>query len=135
MLTVNALHGHFEEFGVSLRKDRLMSASQRRSASIRVRRCLRWFSIQERFSEFGLGHTELYSRVRANMWPHKYPTSSLQVRNLIRSPEGERTRAKILQNRGLKDRTNLAKEYVQPALAAGLIKMTVPDKPRSSKQK
>ena len=94
-----------------------------------------WFSIQERFSEVGLGHTEHYSRVRANMRPWKSPTSPLQVRNLIRSPEGERTRAKILQNRGLKDRTNFAKEYVQPALAAGLIEMTIPDKPRSSKQK
>lgn len=31
------------------------------------------------------------------------------------------------------DRTNLAKEYVQPALAAGLIVMTIPDKPRSRK--
>ncbi len=69
------------------------------------------------------------------MRPHKYPTSPLQVRNLIRSPEGERTQAKILQNRGLKDRTNLAKEYVQPPLVAGLIEITVPDKPRSNKQK
>ena len=46
-----------------------------------------------------------------------------------------RPRAEILQSLGLKDRTNLAKEYVQPALAAGLIEMTIPDKPRSSKQK
>lgn len=67
--------------------------------------------------------------------PDKYPASTLQVRNLIRSLDGERTRAEILQILGLKDRTNLTKEYVQPALAAGLIEMTIPDKPRSSKQK
>ncbi len=69
------------------------------------------------------------------MRPLKYPTSTLQVRNLIRSLDGERTRAEILQLLGLKDRTNLAKEYVQPALTAGLIEMTIPDKPRSSKQR
>ena len=71
--------------------------------------------------------------------PDKYPTSTrqvtLQVRNLIRCLDGERTRSEILQSLGLKDRTNLAKEYVQPALAEGLIEMTIPDKPRSSKQK
>lgn len=69
------------------------------------------------------------------MRPLKYPTSTLQVRNLIRSLDGERTRAEILQLLGLKDRTNLAKEYVQPALTAGLIEMTILDKPRSSKQR
>ena len=73
------------------------------------------------------------------MPPDKYPTSTLQatpqVRNLIRSLDGERARSEILQSLGLKDRTNLAKEYVQPALAEGLIEMTIPDKPRSSKQK
>lgn len=58
MLTVNALHGYFEEFGESLRKDRLMSTSRRQSASIRVRGCLKWFSIQERFSGVGLDYSE-----------------------------------------------------------------------------
>ena len=67
--------------------------------------------------------------------PDKYPASTLQVRNLIRFLDGERTRAEILHLLGLKDRTNLAKEYVQPALTAGLIEMTIPDKPRSSKQR
>lgn len=67
--------------------------------------------------------------------PDKYPASTLQVRNLIRSLDDERTRAEILQSLRLKDRTNLAKEYIQPALAAGLIEMTIPDKPRSNKQK
>ena len=37
--------------------------------------------------------------------PDKYPASTLQVRNLIRSLDGERTRAEILQSLGLKDRT------------------------------
>ena len=70
-----------------------------------------------------------------DMSPSSTPQVTLQVRSLIRSLDGERTRAEILQSLGLKDRTNLAKEYVQPALAEGLIEMTIPDKPTSSKQK
>ncbi len=70
-----------------------------------------------------------------DMSPSSTTQVTLQVRSLIRSLDGERTRAEILQSLGLKDRTNLAKEYVQPALAEGLIEMTIPDRPRSSKQK
>jgi hypothetical protein len=36
---------------------------------------------------------------------------------------------------GLKGQANFKDRYTQPALAAGLIEMTVPDKPRSSKQR
>ena len=36
---------------------------------------------------------------------------------------------------GLKDRMHFARDYLQPALNACLIEMTIPDKPRSSKQR
>ena len=36
---------------------------------------------------------------------------------------------------GLSDRKSFRERYLQPALADGLIEMTIPDKPRSSKQK
>ena len=36
---------------------------------------------------------------------------------------------------GLKDTEHFRKSYIQPALEAGLIEMTIPDKPRSKKQK
>ena len=36
---------------------------------------------------------------------------------------------------GLKDAEHFRKAYLQPALAAGLIEMTVPDKPQSRSQK
>ena len=71
----------------------------------------------------------------ATQMPDKSPASSLQVRNLIHSLNGERTRAEILQSLGFKGRSNLAKEYIQPTLASGLIEMTIPDKLHSSKQK
>jgi ATP-dependent DNA helicase RecG len=42
----------------------------------------------------------------------------------------------VLQNAAqLHDREHFAKEHLQPLLTAGLIEMTIPDKPRSSKQK
>ena len=67
--------------------------------------------------------------------PRKYPASTPQVTELIRSLEGERTRSEILDSLKLKDRNNLAKRYVQPALTEGLIEMTIPDKPHSTKQR
>ena len=36
---------------------------------------------------------------------------------------------------GLRDRKSFRELYLRPALADGLIEMTIPDKPRSSKQK
>ena len=67
--------------------------------------------------------------------PHKYPTSTMQVRKLLRVLDGERSRAEILARLELKDRVNLMTEYLRPALVAGFVEMTIPDKPRSSKQK
>jgi len=36
---------------------------------------------------------------------------------------------------GLKDRMHFTNDYLRPALDAGLVEMTIPDKPRSSKQR
>jgi ATP-dependent DNA helicase RecG len=43
--------------------------------------------------------------------------------------------AEILQHLGLKDRINLARNYLTPALKARLIERTIPDKPQSRSQK
>jgi ATP-dependent DNA helicase RecG len=48
---------------------------------------------------------------------------------------GEQTRTELMANPGLKDRMHFANECLQPAVDAGLIEMTIPDKPQSSKQK
>lgn len=48
---------------------------------------------------------------------------------------GERTRQQLKEALGLKDDEHFRKAYLLPALEAGLIEMTIPDKPRSSKQK
>ncbi len=43
--------------------------------------------------------------------------------------------ADIRQQLGLKDRIHLRQHYIDPALAAGLLEMTIPDKPKSRLQK
>ncbi|MEY6432911.1 Fic family protein [Thioalkalicoccus limnaeus] len=48
---------------------------------------------------------------------------------------GEMTRQQIKEALGLKDDEHFRKAYLLPALDAGLIEMTITDKPRSSKQK
>jgi len=45
------------------------------------------------------------------------------------------SRAELQHSLGLSDREHFSKEYLQPALTSGLVEMTIPDKPRSSKQK
>ncbi|MCG2660280.1 MAG: hypothetical protein L6437_08555 [Kiritimatiellae bacterium] len=48
---------------------------------------------------------------------------------------GEMGNADIRKHFGLRDRTHIRKHYVDPALAGGLIEMTIPSKPNSRLQK
>ncbi|MCL5059767.1 MAG: transcriptional regulator, partial [Candidatus Thermoplasmatota archaeon] len=63
------------------------------------------------------------------------PQVTPQVHKLLAGIRGDLTRAEIMEGLGLKDRMHFAKDYLQPALDSGLIEMTIPDKPQSSKQK
>ena len=45
------------------------------------------------------------------------------------------TRQRLQEALGLKHENHCRKAYLIPALRAGLIEMTIPDKPRSSKQR
>ena len=44
------------------------------------------------------------------------------------------SRAELMDALGLRDRRHFARAYLQPCLDAGLIEMTLPDKPRSRTQ-
>ncbi len=66
--------------------------------------------------------------------PEVAPEVAPEVRLLL-VLVGEMTRQQLQQALGLKDDEHFRKAYLQPALDAGLIEMTIPDKPRSSKQK
>ena len=54
---------------------------------------------------------------------------------LLRAMSGEITRQRIQEALGLKHEDHFRHAYLLPALRAGLIEMTIPDKPRSSKQR
>jgi hypothetical protein len=54
---------------------------------------------------------------------------------LLRALVGEMSRQALRQALGLKNDEHFRKTYLLPALEAGLIEMTIPDKPRSSKQR
>jgi ATP-dependent DNA helicase RecG len=41
----------------------------------------------------------------------------------------------IMEHLGISDRKHLRDAYIHPAIGAGLLAMTLPDKPNSSKQK
>ncbi len=58
-----------------------------------------------------------------------------EVRLLPYSYEGEISKQELKKVFGLKDDEHFRKTYLLPALDAGLIEMTIPEKPRSSKQR
>ncbi|MFO7604930.1 MAG: Fic family protein [Desulfurivibrionaceae bacterium] len=66
--------------------------------------------------------------------PEVAPEVTPEVR-LLSVLTSEMTRQQLKGALGLKDDEHFRKAYLLPALNAGLIEMTIPDKPRSSKQK
>ena len=58
-----------------------------------------------------------------------------QVERLLRSCDGECSRGELQAKLGLRHRDHFNDAYLRPALDAGLIEMTIPEKPRSSHQR
>ena len=64
------------------------------------------------------------------------PEVTGEVRRLLQVLErSPLTRSEAQENLGLKSQSNFRGRYLEPALKVGLIEMTIPEKPRSSKQK
>ena len=57
------------------------------------------------------------------------------VEQLVAVLTGEKSRASIQAGLELKDRPHFIETYLKPALEAGLIEMTLPDKPTSRHQR
>lgn len=66
------------------------------------------------------------------VWERK---TTVQVRELVRVLDRDRSRVEILRGLGLRNRSNLVVNYLRPALDAGLVEMTIPDKPTSGRQR
>ena len=58
-----------------------------------------------------------------------------QVGELVLALQGEMSREALQTTLGLQDRKSFRERYLRPALADGLIEMTIPDKPNSRLQK
>lgn len=58
-----------------------------------------------------------------------------QVNELLKVFRGIHSRSELQEMLGLSDRENFRKNYLQPAVEAGLVALTIPDKPTSRNQK
>ena len=67
--------------------------------------------------------------------PQDYPQVTPQVKDLLAALQGEMSCTELMAALGLSDRKSFRKCYLQPALQAGVIEMTIPDKPTSRFQK
>ncbi|MCD4698870.1 MAG: hypothetical protein K8S16_21775 [Bacteroidales bacterium] len=63
------------------------------------------------------------------------PEVTPEVIKMLRIIEGEMMRSEIMAKLGLKDEKHFREYYQQVCIELGLIEMTIPNKPRSSKQK
>ena len=67
--------------------------------------------------------------------PQVNPQVTPQVQKLLAVCEGALSREELQARTGIGDREHFRTQYLRPAIDLGLIEMTIPDKPRSSKQK
>jgi len=67
--------------------------------------------------------------------PQVAPQVTPQVASLLKAIQAEMNRETIQSALGLHDRKSFRERYLKPALAEGLIEMTLPDKPNSRLQK
>lgn len=67
--------------------------------------------------------------------PQVAPQVTPQVKRLMEVLDGEMSREELQNALGLQDRKSFRERYLKPALADGLIEMTMPEKPNSRLQK
>lgn len=67
--------------------------------------------------------------------PQVTPQVTPQVGRLLQALQGEMGREALQATLGLQDRKSFRERYLQPALAAGLIEMSLPNKPNSRLQR
>jgi len=63
------------------------------------------------------------------------PQVTPQVAEILKAAVSPCTRAELQQAAGLKDREHFRKAYLEPLLEAVWLEMTIPEKPRSSRQR
>jgi hypothetical protein len=77
--------------------------------------------------------TTMHDAIHDSM--HDAIHDSIQITKLLQILRGEMSREEILSKLELKNRDNLRRVYLKPALESGFIELTLPGKLRSKKQK
>jgi len=68
--------------------------------------------------------------------PRKYPIDTPQVVAILKAAaSGEKNREELQTAAKIKDREHFRKRYLEVLIALELLERTIPDKPRSSKQR
>jgi len=86
------------------------------------------------FIEFMLGMILEAVRDINALTPQVAPQVAPQVKRLVKLLLNEKSRDELQGELGLKDRKSFQSLYLKPALEAGLVEMTIPDKPSSRNQ-
>lgn len=73
--------------------------------------------------------------VTPHVTPHGVPHVTPHVKRLLKVAKGEMSRAELMDALAIKDRVHFMDAYLRPALAAGVVEMTIPDKPKSVHQR
>lgn len=81
------------------------------------------------------GKLALDRGVTEHVTAHVAEHVTAQVLQLLRACRGEQSRADLMDAVGLTHREHFREAYLVPALAVGYLEMTIPDKPKSSRQK
>ncbi|MFO7906114.1 MAG: ATP-binding protein [Planctomycetota bacterium] len=103
-----------------------------------IEECERWGVKPPSFGEQGGTVMVTFRAVVAptpEVAPEVTPEATPQVLAILAAAERPSTRSELQQAAGLKDREHFRVAHLEPLLAARWLEMTIPDKPRSPKQR
>ena len=81
------------------------------------------------------GTEQVTGHVTEQVTAHVAEHVTEQVVQVLQACKGEQSRAELMSALGLVHREHFRESHLLPALAAGYLEMTIPDKPKSSRQK
>ncbi len=99
-----------------------------------IEECERWGAEPPTFEE-RTGSLVVTFRATMRAAPQVTQQVTQQVLAVLAAAEKAGTRADLQRAAGLKDREHFRRAYLESLLTAGWLAMTIPDKPRSSKQR
>jgi ATP-dependent DNA helicase RecG len=92
------------------------------------------FTVNGFFTATFWPNIEIARKITSQVTPQVTPQATPQVVAVLEAAQTARNREELQRAVGLRDREHFRKTYLEPLLVAGWLEMTIPDKPRSSKQ-